>query len=111
MSADQIKAYMPAISNAILMILANKTSKDLLNREGKEQLALEIMREAVRPMGIEVAAPEPITVAQVDGRGERGGAKRHRPSRRPPPSATAPSATRSSTSTSRASSFNERRRS
>ena len=61
-SADQIKAYMPSIRNAILMILANKSSKDLLNREGKEQLAQEIMREAVRPMGIEVAAPEPVTV-------------------------------------------------
>ena len=63
MSGDQIKAYMPAIRNAVLMILANKTSKDLLNREGKEQLALEIQREAVRPMGIEVAVPEPVTMA------------------------------------------------
>ena len=63
MTGDQIKAYMPAIRNAILLILANKSSKDLLNREGKEQLALEIQREAVRPMGIEVAAPEPVTMA------------------------------------------------
>src|SRR5436190_1644408 len=61
-TGDQIKAYMPAIRNAVLMILANKTSKDLLNREGKEQLALEIQREAARPMGIEIAGPEPVTV-------------------------------------------------
>jgi len=67
-SADQIKAYMPAIRNAILMVLANKSAKDLMSREGKEQLAQEIMREAVRPMGIEMAAPEPITtVAPVEG--------------------------------------------
>jgi flagellar protein FliL len=66
-SADQIKAYMPAIRNAILMVLANKSSRDLMNREGKEQLAQEIMREAVRPMGIEVAAPEPIAAAPVEG--------------------------------------------
>jgi flagellar FliL protein len=65
-SADQIKAYMPAIRNAILMVLANKSAKDLMNREGKEQLAQEIMREAVRPMGIEVASPEPIAVAPVE---------------------------------------------
>jgi len=65
MSGDQIKAYMPAIRNAVLLILANKTSKDLLNREGKEQLALEIQREAVRPMGIEVASPEPVTAGVV----------------------------------------------
>jgi flagellar FliL protein len=64
-SADQIKAYMPAIRNAILMVLASKSARDLMNREGKEQLAQEIMREAVRPMGIEVAAPEPVTVAPV----------------------------------------------
>ena len=62
-TGDQIKAYMPAIRNAVLMILANKTSKDLLSREGKEQLALEIQREAVRPMGIEIATPEPVTMA------------------------------------------------
>jgi flagellar FliL protein len=61
-SADQIKAYMPAIRNAILLSLANKTSKELLNREGKEQLAQEIMREAVRPMGIEIADPQPVTI-------------------------------------------------
>ena len=63
MSGDTMKGYMPAIRNAILMILASKTSKDLLNREGKEQLALEIQREAVRPMGIEVALPEPVTMS------------------------------------------------
>ena len=57
---------MPAIRNAILLILANKTSKELLNREGKEQLAQEIMREAVRPMGIELATPEPITPAAAE---------------------------------------------
>jgi flagellar FliL protein len=66
-SADQIKAYMPAIRNAILMVLANKSAKDLMNREGKEQLAQEIMREAVRPMGIEVATPEPVTIAAAEG--------------------------------------------
>jgi flagellar FliL protein len=66
MSGEQIKAYMPAIRNAILLILANKTSNELLSREGKEQLAQEIMREAVRPMGIELAAPEPITPAPAE---------------------------------------------
>ena len=64
-AGDQIKAYMPAIRNAVLLILANKSSKELLSREGKEQLATDIMREAVRPMGIEIAAPEPVTAAPV----------------------------------------------
>jgi flagellar protein FliL len=65
-SAEQIKAYMPAIRNAVLMVLANKSAKDLMNREGKEQLAQEIMREAVRPMGIEAAAPEPVTIVPIE---------------------------------------------
>ncbi len=60
-SGEQLKAYMPAVRNAILMVLANKTSRELLDRAGKEQLAQEIMREAVRPMGIEAAMPEPIS--------------------------------------------------
>ena len=61
--ADQLKAYMPSVRNAILLILAQKSSKDLLGRAGKEELAEEIMREAVRPMGIEILAPEPVTAA------------------------------------------------
>lgn len=64
-SADQIKAYMPAIRNAVLMILAHKTSHELLDRSGKEQLAQEIMREAVRPMGIDIAAPSAVTPVLV----------------------------------------------
>jgi flagellar protein FliL len=51
--ADQMKAYMPAIRNGILMVLAHKTSQELLARAGKEALAREIMRESVRPLGIE----------------------------------------------------------
>ncbi len=55
--AEQLKAFMPAIRNSILMVLAHKTSQELLERTGKEQLAQEIMREAVRPMGINIEAP------------------------------------------------------
>ena len=61
--ADRMKAYMPAIRNAILMVIAHKSARDLLGRTGKEELAAEIMREAIRPMGIELATPEPITAA------------------------------------------------
>ena len=52
--AEQLKAYMPAIRNGVLMILAHKTSAELLDREGKLKLADEIMRESVRPLGIEL---------------------------------------------------------
>lgn len=56
--AEQLKAYMPAIRNGILMVLAHKTSAELLERKGKEKLAAEIMRESVRPIGIELDEPE-----------------------------------------------------
>jgi flagellar FliL protein len=56
-AAEELKLYMPAIRNGVLMILAHKTSAELLERSGKEQLAEEIMREAVRPLGIELEPP------------------------------------------------------
>jgi flagellar FliL protein len=56
--ADEMKGYMPAIRNGILMILSHKTAAELLDREGKEKLAEEVMREAVRPMGIEIDGEE-----------------------------------------------------
>lgn len=67
--AEEMKAYMPAIRNNILMILAQKTSRELLERAGKEQLASEVQREAVRPMGIVVsAAAEPGASAAASTR-------------------------------------------
>jgi flagellar FliL protein len=59
--ADQIKAYMPAIRSNVLMVLSHKTAAELLSREGKEKLAKEIMRESVRPMGIEIEDEEEDT--------------------------------------------------
>ena len=56
--AEQIKAYMPAIRSNVLMVLSHKTAAELLTREGKEKLAKDIMREAVRPMGSELPEEE-----------------------------------------------------
>ncbi len=56
--ADQIKTFMPVIRNNILMVLAHKTSDELLQREGKERLAAEIRRETLLPLGIEIDLDE-----------------------------------------------------
>jgi len=56
--ADQIKAYMPAIRNNVLMVLAHKTSAELLSREGKDRLAFEVKREASRALGVEIEDPK-----------------------------------------------------
>ena len=54
--ADQLKLYMPAIRNNILMVLAHKTAAELLTRDGKTKLASQILRESLRPLGFEVEA-------------------------------------------------------
>ncbi len=56
--ADQIKLYMPAIRNNILMALAEKTAGQLMDREGKRKLAEQVKRETSRAMGFEVEEPE-----------------------------------------------------
>jgi flagellar FliL protein len=55
--AESIKTFLPAIRNNILMVLAHKSSAELLEREGKDKLAGEVQRAASRALGIDV--PEP----------------------------------------------------
>lgn len=56
--AEEMKGYMPAIRNAVLMILAHKSAEDILSTEGKQKLAEEIRREAARAMGYEIEDPQ-----------------------------------------------------
>lgn len=48
---EKLKAYTPVIRSNVLLLLTHKTSAELLDRAGKEQLTLEIMREAARSIG------------------------------------------------------------
>jgi flagellar FliL protein len=57
---EQMKTFMPAIRNGILMILAHKSSQELLERQGKEKLAEEVMKEVVRPLNLDEDADNPI---------------------------------------------------
>jgi flagellar protein FliL len=79
--AEQMKAYMPALRNGVLMLLAHKTSRELLDRAGKEQLAAEIQREAARAIGLAVEEPEAEAEQVTDSKAEakpraKGKAKR-----------------------------------
>lgn len=67
-SGDDLKNYMPAIRNNILMLLAHKTSQDLHTVEGKEKLARQILREAVLPMGIELEDEDEVEEAPPPGK-------------------------------------------
>ena len=53
-TADELKVYMPAIRNNILMVLSHKTAATLLTREGKEKLSRSILYAAVRPLGYDI---------------------------------------------------------
>jgi flagellar FliL protein len=56
--AEEVKTYMPAIRNNILLALGDKTAAELVTREGKDQLARQIVRETSRALGAEVEEPE-----------------------------------------------------
>jgi flagellar FliL protein len=46
---EQLKAYMPAVRNDILMLLAHKKASELQERSGKVALAREIRKAALKP--------------------------------------------------------------
>lgn len=80
--AERLKTYMPAVRNNVLLILANKTSAELLDRAGKEQLAGEIMRAVVRPLGIDIdgdAGARAAGEGAKDPRSTTQGQERRRP--------------------------------
>jgi flagellar protein FliL len=52
-TAETVKTYMPSIRNGILMLVSQRTSEELLQREGKEKLAEDIRREVAKPLGVD----------------------------------------------------------
>ena len=49
-TSDLLKAYMPAVRNDVLMLIAHKKAADLQERAGKLELAREIKRAALKPL-------------------------------------------------------------
>lgn len=80
--AEQMKAFMPAIRNGILLILAHKSSAELLDRSGKQQLSSEILRESARTMGIETEAPEPVAEKKTEGEKAEGDDEEPKPKKK-----------------------------
>jgi flagellar FliL protein len=66
---EEIKTYLPAIRNNILLLLAHKSSADLAGGEGKELLAKQIRREALKAMGEEVEDEEESQAAPAAAEG------------------------------------------
>jgi len=66
-TGDQIKNYMPAIRNNILLALADRTAAELMGRDGKVKLANKVIKETSRALGYEVEADE---APAAEGEGE-----------------------------------------
>lgn len=43
---ERVKPYLPAIRNSVLMLVSQRTAEELLQREGKEKLAADILAAA-----------------------------------------------------------------
>jgi flagellar FliL protein len=71
---EDIKTYLPAIRNNILLLLAHKSTADLAGGDGKEKLAREIRREALKAMGEDVPDEDDDDAASAPARKK----KKHR---------------------------------
>ena len=60
-TVDLIKSYMPVIRNNVLMVISQKSSAELLERDGKIRLAQELQVATLKALGVdmpvEAAAP------------------------------------------------------
>jgi flagellar protein FliL len=50
-AVEKVKQYLPTIRSSVLLLVSQRTAEELLQREGKEKLAKDILREASRPFG------------------------------------------------------------
>ena len=66
-TADTLKQFMPSIRSSILLLVSQRSSDELLLREGKEQLAYDILREVSRPLGIQVPKSPPAAASRPAG--------------------------------------------
>ena len=86
-TAEQVKLYLPTIRSGILMLVSQRTSSELLQREGKEKLANDILREVSRPLGYSVPSEreraKAAAAAEQDGDAEERPAARKRAERNP----------------------------
>ena len=81
--SEQVKVFMPAIRNNVLMAIADRTSAELLGREGKDKLARKVGIETARAMGYDVEDEDddPDAEAADDKAGKKPAAKKKKKKR------------------------------
>lgn len=68
--AEAVEKIKPSLRNAILIMLSQKTSDELLSRHGKEKLVIDMLSEVDRVFMGKQAAPQPVDAmpSMVDAR-------------------------------------------
>lgn len=82
-TADQVKQYLPSIRSGILMLVSQRTSGELLQREGKEKLANDILREVSKPLGFSVPVAKKRVIAEGEEEDPEERAARRRAEKNP----------------------------
>ncbi len=87
-TVNLIKGMMPAIRSRVLMLVSQRSSQELLKRDGKEKLADDIATEVARSLGHEDDEPPRKSAAKkVAAAGDEGADEQPvRRKRRAPPS-------------------------
>lgn len=57
-TSDAIKVYLPNIRSGVLLLISQRSSEELLSKDGKEKLARDVLREVSRPLGYTVEDEE-----------------------------------------------------
>jgi flagellar FliL protein len=81
---EEIKLYMPAIRNRILMAIADRTAGELMGREGKALLAETVRRETSLAIGFEPEAGDGAA-ADADPKGDKPARKSRKKAEAPMP--------------------------
>lgn len=84
-TAERVKQFMPSIRSSILLLLSQRTSDELLQREGKEKLAHDVLREVSRPLGFAVPEASASAPAANDEAAHGSKAKEKKKSKAPAP--------------------------
>ena len=75
---EKVKQYLPTIRSGVLLLISQRTAEELLQREGKEKLQRDILREALRPFGFAEPAHEAEATAPVAGTKKAKAAKKEK---------------------------------
>jgi flagellar protein FliL len=57
-TGDALKVYMPSIRSGILLLISQRTTDEILQIKGKEQLSADILREIATVMDYAIEEPE-----------------------------------------------------